>query len=329
MVASFPQTRMRRNRQTPWIRHLVAETVLTVKDLIQAMFVVEGENVRTPIPSMPGIFRLSIDRLIDEARVLSELGLPAVILFPALEAAAKSETAQEAYNPDNLIGRAIRRLKQEVPTIGVFADVALDPYTSHGHDGLMEQGEILNDPTLEILSRQALALAQAGVDIVAPSDMMDGRIGTLRAALDAAGFQSVGICAYAAKYASAFYSPFRDAVRSSGVLQGDKATYQMDPANSHEALREVALDLHEGADLIMIKPGLPYLDIVQRVKTTFQVPVCLYHVSGEYAMLKAAADNGWIVYEKALMESVLCAKRAGADMIVTYGAKDLAKILLP
>ena len=318
---------MRRTRQFPWIRGLVAETSLTVKDLIQGVFVVEGENIRHPIPSMPGIFHLSIDRLIDEIHLLVDLGLPAILLFPALEADVKSETAEEAYNPDSLIARAIRRIKRETPNIGVFVDVALDPYTSHGHDGLMENGEILNDPTLEALCRQALVLAQAGVDIVAPSDMMDGRVGALRTALDGAGFQSVGICAYAAKYASALYGPFRQAVRSQGVLRGDKATYQMDPSNSDEALREVALDLQEGADLIMIKPGLPYLDIVHRVKTRFQVPVCLYHVSGEYAMLRAACDRGWLVYEKVLMESALCAKRAGADMIVTYGAKDLARLL--
>jgi porphobilinogen synthase len=277
---------------------------------------------------MPGVQRLSISALVDEVGAAAALGVPAVALFPVVPAARKSETGDEAWNPDNLCNRAIRVVKQAVPEIGIICDVALDPYTSHGHDGLLRDGRILNDETIDVLCQQALAEAAAGVDIVAPSDMMDGRVGRLRDALDAAGYQHVRILAYSAKYASAFYGPFRDAVGSKSALgKGDKRTYQMDPANSDEALRECALDIAEGADMIMVKPGMPYLDILRRVKDAFRMPTLVYQVSGEYAMLKAAAGNGWLDGERAMMESLLAFKRAGADGILTYFAVDAAKRL--
>jgi porphobilinogen synthase len=326
-LGQYPRVRMRRNRADEWTRRLVAEKRLTVEDLVWPVFVHEAGD-RENVPSMPGVQRLSIAALVDEVGAAASLGIPAVALFPVIPATGKSETADEAWNPDNLCNHAVRAVKKAVPGIGVICDVALDPYTSHGHDGLLRDGRILNDETIEVLCRQALAQAAAGVDIVAPSDMMDGRVGRLRDALDAAGYQHVRILAYSAKYASAFYGPFRDAVGSKSALgQGDKRTYQMDPANSDEALRECALDIAEGADMIMVKPGMPYLDIVRRVKDAFSMPTLVYQVSGEYAMLKAAAGNGWLDGERAMMESLLAFKRAGADGILTYFAIDAAKRL--
>ena len=326
--AAFPQTRMRRNRRTAWIRRLVSEHQVTVDDLIWPVFVTEGKNQKEAIASMPGVQRFSPDLLVKEIETAAALGIPAVALFPVVPAAKKTADGKEAYNPDNLVCRTLRLLKDAVPEIGIICDVALDPYTSHGHDGLMgEDGTILNDETIEVLIRQSLCQAEAGVDIIAPSDMMDGRVGAIRAALDAQEFTDTAILAYAAKYASAFYGPFRDAVGSGAFLKGDKKTYQMDPANSDEALREVALDINEGADMVMVKPGLPYLDIIRRVRDAFAVPTFAYHVSGEYAMLQAAAQNGWLNYEKALMETLLSFKRAGADGVLTYAAVDAAKIL--
>jgi porphobilinogen synthase len=323
----YPRVRMRRNRADEWTRRLVAENRLTVEDLVWPVFVHDSSD-RETVPSMPGVQRLSIAALVDEVGAAASLGIPAVALFPVIPAARKTETAEEAWNPDNLCIRAVRAVKQAVPEVGVICDVALDPYTSHGHDGLLREGRILNDETIDVLCRQALAQAAAGVDIVAPSDMMDGRVGRLRDVLDAAGYQQVRILAYSAKYASAFYGPFRDAVGSKSALgQGDKRTYQMDPANSDEALRECALDIAEGADMIMVKPGMPYLDIVRRVKDAFSMPTLVYQVSGEYAMLKAAAGNGWLDGERAMMESLLAFKRAGADGILTYFAVDAAKRL--
>jgi porphobilinogen synthase len=323
----YPRVRMRRNRADEWTRRLVAENRLTVEDLIWPVFVHESGD-RENVPSMPGVQRLSIAALVDEVGAVASLGIPAVALFPVIPATRKTEAAEEAWNPDNLCNRAVRAVKKSVPEVGVICDVALDPYTSHGHDGLLHEGRILNDETIEVLCRQALAQAAAGVDIVAPSDMMDGRVGRLRDALDAAGHQQVRILAYSAKYASAFYGPFRDAVGSKSALgRGDKRTYQMDPANSDEALRECALDIAEGADMIMVKPGMPYLDIVRRVKDAFSMPTLVYQVSGEYAMLKAAAGNGWLDGERAMMESLLAFKRAGADGVLTYFAVDAAKRL--
>ena len=325
--ASFPRTRLRRNRADAWTRRLVAENRLTVDDLIWPVFVIEGENRRVPVASMPGVERMTIDRLTEAVAGAGDLGIPCVALFPVVGAEAKSEDAAEAYRPDNLMNRAIRALKAAVPHVGILGDVALDPYTSHGHDGLLRDGYIQNDETVEVLARQALSQAEAGVDIVAPSDMMDGRIGLIRDRLDSQGHELVRLCSYAAKYASAFYGPFRDAVNSGGFLKGDKKTYQMNPANSDEALHEVALDLQEGADMVMVKPGLPYLDIIRRVKDTFAVPTFAYHVSGEYAMLRAAAQNGWLDYDKALLETLTGFKRAGCDAILTYGAVDAARLL--
>jgi porphobilinogen synthase len=323
----YPRVRLRRNRTDEWTRRLVAESRLTVEDLVWPVFVHDDDG-REDVPSMPGVQRLSIPALVDEVEAAAALGVPAVALFPVVPAARKSETGDEAWNPDNLCNRAIRAVKQAVPEIGIICDVALDPYTSHGHDGLLRDGRILNDETIDVLCQQALAEAAAGVDIVAPSDMMDGRVGRLRDALDAAGYQHVRILAYSAKYASAFYGPFRDAVGSKSALgNGDKRTYQMDPSNSDEALRECALDIAEGADMIMVKPGMPYLDILRRVKDAFRMPTLVYQVSGEYAMLKAAAGNGWLDGERAMMESLLAFKRAGADGILTYFAVDAAKLL--
>ncbi len=303
------------------------ENVLTVADLIWPIFVCDGVNLRQPIGSLPGVQRLSIDAAVDSAREAKALGIPAIALFPYTDPALRDEAGSEALNPENLICRALDAIRQAAPGIGLITDVALDPYTSHGHDGLMRGEEILNDETVEVLARQALNQARAGADMIAPSDMMDGRVRAIRAALDAEGFQSVQILAYAAKYASAFYGPFRDAIGTKATLVGDKRTYQMDPANSNEALREVAQDIDEGADIVMVKPGLPYLDIIHRVKETFGLPTFAYQVSGEYAMIEAAAANGWLDGDKAMMESLLAFKRAGADAVLTYYAPRAAKLL--
>jgi len=324
----FPQTRLRRVRRQDWSRRLVRENHLTVNDLIWPVFVHDGQNRRTAIASMPGVERLSIDLLVDAVANAAALGIPAVAVFPATDPALKNEAATEAINPENLVCRAVRAIKAAKLDIGVICDVALDPYTSHGQDGLVRDGYVVNDETLHILCEQSIVQAQAGCDVIAPSDMMDGRIGAVRKALDAAGFVDVQIMAYAAKYASAFYGPFRDAVGSASSLgQGDKRTYQMDPANGDESLREVALDIAEGADMVMVKPGMPYLDIVHRVKSAFGVPTFAYQVSGEYAMLAAAAQNGWLDRKKAMLESLLCFKRAGADGVLTYFAVEAAEAL--
>lgn len=326
-LGSFPYTRMRRNRRDEWTRRMVAETRLSVDDLIWPLFVVEGTGQRQPIPSMPGVERLSVDLIAEAVAGARDLGIPAVAVFPYTDPALKTPDAKEALNPDNLVCRAVRAIKRQCPDVGVICDVALDPYNSEGQDGLVVDGYVVNDETIEVLVEQAIVQARAGCDIIAPSEMMDGRIGALREALDGAGFLDVRILSYAAKYASAYYGPFRDAVGSKSALKGDKKTYQMDPANSDEALREVALDIKEGADMVMVKPGLPYLDILQRVKTTFGIPTFAYNVSGEYAMMKAAAANGWIDYEKVMMETLLCFRRAGADGILTYAALDAARLL--
>jgi porphobilinogen synthase len=326
--AAFPRTRLRRNRRHPWLRELLAENVLTVKDLIWPLFVVEGEKVVQPIPSMPGVSRLSIDQLTAAAAEARDLGIPAIALFPSIDPALKTPDAREAYNPQNLVCRAVRAVKRAVPGIGVVCDVALDPFNSDGHDGIVIDDYVQNDLSVEALIKQALVQAEAGCDVIAPSDMMDGRIGALRDALDAAGFEHVTLMSYAAKYASCFYGPFRDAVGSKGALKGgDKKTYQMNPANGHEALREVAIDLTEGADMVMVKPGMPYLDIVRRVKDQFGVPTFAYQVSGEYSMIRAAAERGWLDGERAMLESLLCFKRAGADGVLTYFAVDAARRL--
>jgi len=326
---AYPTTRLRRNRRDDWSRRLVREDHLRVDDLIWPVFVHEGENRRQPIPSMPGVERLSIDLLVEAAGEAMRLGIPAIAIFPATPPEKKTPEAEEAFNPENLACRATRAIKQaHGDGIGVVCDVALDPYTSHGQDGLVRDGYVVNDETVEALCRQAVVQAEAGCDVIAPSDMMDGRIGAVRKALDAAGFQRVRIMSYAAKYASAFYGPFRDAVGSSSSLgTGDKRTYQMDPANGDEAIREVALDLAEGADMVMVKPGMPYLDIVRRVKDAFSVPTYVYQVSGEYAMLCAAAANGWLDHQRVMLESLLGFKRAGADGILTYFAVEAAKQL--
>ncbi len=321
---AYPRTRLRRNRRDPWSRALVAETRLSPADLIWPVFVQEGTSQRTAIPSMPGVERLSIDVLVEEARRAAKLGIPAIAVFPVVPPERKSDEAEEAYNPDNLVCRAVRALRKAVPEIGIICDVALDPYTSHGQDGLVRDGYVVNDETISVLVRQALVQAEAGCHVIAPSEMMDGRVGALRDALDRAGYEAVRIMSYAAKYASAFYGPFREAVGSASNLgKGDKRTYQMDPANSDEALREVALDLEEGADMVMVKPGMPYLDVVRRVKDTFRVPTFVYQVSGEYAMLTGAIERGWLD-RKVIMESLVSFKRAGADGILTYAALDIA-----
>ncbi len=329
VTGRFPITRMRRNRQHAWSRSLVCENHLTVGDLIWPVFIHDKRDQREPIASMPGVERLGIAPLLDAVGQAIELGIPTVALFPATDPAKKTPGAEEAWNPENLVCRAVRAISQEYgDQIGVLCDVALDPYSSHGQDGLVEDGYVVNDPTIEALCKQSVAQAEAGCDIIAPSDMMDGRIGAIRNALDEAGFEHVIIMAYAAKYASAFYGPFRDAVGSSGSLgTGDKKTYQMDPANGDEALREVALDLDEGADMVMVKPGMPYLDIVRRVKETFGAPTYVYQVSGEYAMLSGAAQRGWLDHDKVMMESLLGFKRAGADGILTYFAIQAAQLL--
>lgn len=326
---SFPNTRMRRMRSDGFSRRLMSENTLTCNDLIYPLFVIEGKNQRETISSMPGIERLSVDLLAQEAKVVAELGIPAIALFPVTPQQAKSEFAEEAYNADGLAQRAIRVVKEAAPELGVITDVALDPFTTHGQDGIIDNsGYVLNDRTVETLVKQALSHAVAGADIVAPSDMMDGRIGAVRGALEQASHINTKILAYSAKYASSYYGPFRDAVGSASNLKGaDKNTYQMDPANSDEALHECALDLQEGADMIMVKPGMPYLDIVRRIKDELAVPTFVYQVSGEYAMHVAAFENGWLDKDKVILESLLAFKRAGADGILTYFAKDVAKIL--
>jgi porphobilinogen synthase len=320
-------TRMRRNRRSEWVRRMVREHVLTTDDLIWPLFVTDGEKARVPVSSMPGVERLSIDLAVREAERAARLTIPCIALFPYTEPGLRDETGSEALNPDNLVCRAIAAIKREVPEVGILCDVALDPFTSHGHDGLLRDGVILNDETVAVLVKQAVIQAEAGCDIIAPSDMMDGRVGAIRKALDAAQFIDVSIMSYAAKYASAFYGPFRDAVGSSKTLRGDKCTYQMDPGNSNEALREVALDIEEGADMLMVKPGLPYLDIVQRVKETFGMPTFAYQVSGEYAMIMAASQNGWLDGERAMIESLIAFKRAGCDGVLTYFAPRVAEKL--
>ena len=327
LAAPFPLGRPRRLRRTPWIRDLVAESRLSAADLIWPIFVREGTDLVEPVASLPGVERLSVDRAVRAAEEAAELGIPCVALFPYTEAADKDPEATEAWNPENLVNRATRAIKAAVPDIGVMLDVALDPYNSDGHDGLVRDGHILNDETLAALEKMALAQAAAGADILGPSDMMDGRIGVLRRALHDNDFPDVAILSYAAKYASCFYGPFRDAVGSGGALRGDKKTYQMDPANRAEALRETALDLAEGADMVMVKPGMPYLDICAAVKAEFGVPTFAYQVSGEYAMIQAAAQNGWIDGERAMWESLLAFKRAGCDGILTYFAPAVAKLL--
>ena len=323
-LGRFPATRLRRTRQAEFIRSLVRETQLAPEHLIQPLFVAEGELIG-PIASMPGIRRLSLEQLVAECRELHALGIRLVALFPVIPAALKTDDGREALNADGLVPRAVKAIKQAVPELGVMCDVALDPYTTHGHDGLLdERGNVDNDSTSGILRRMALVYARAGCDVIAPSDMMDGRIGDIRQVLERDGHKNTLILSYAAKYASAFYGPFRDAVGSSGALKGDKRNYQMDPANSDEAIREVALDIDEGADLVMVKPGMPYLDIVRRVKDEFRVPTAAYQVSGEYAMLKAAIANGWLDEKKALMEALLCFRRAGADLVLSYYAKQAA-----
>jgi porphobilinogen synthase len=324
----FPRTRLRRLRQAGWSRSLVAEHALRPADLVQPFFLLDGHGRREPIPSLPGIERLSIDLLLPQVERCARLGIPLVALFPCTPAERKTVDGREAWNPDNLLCRAIRAIKKAVPEIGVMGDVALDPYTTTGQDGIVRDGVILNDETIEALIRQALCQAEAGCDVIAPSDMMDGRVGAIRKALDEAGHAQAIIMAYAAKYASAFYGPFRDAVGSATALgKADKKTYQMDPANVREALREVALDIAEGADLVMVKPGLPYLDVVARVKEAFGVPTFAYHVSGEYAMVKAAAERGWLDGARCMEECLLAFKRAGADGILTYAALEVAERL--
>ena len=319
--------RPRRNRKADWTRRLVAENVLTVDDLIWPLFLVDGSKTRAAVPSMPGVERLSVDEAVREAERAAKLRIPCLALFPYTDPNLRNEDGTEALNPDNLVCRAIRAIKKAVPEVGILCDVALDPYTSHGHDGLLREGVILNDETVAVLTRQAQIEAEAGADIIAPSDMMDGRVGAIRTALDAANFTDVSIMAYAAKYASAFYGPFRDAVGSSKTLTGDKRTYQMDPANTNEALREVELDIAEGADMVMVKPGMPYLDILQRVSETFGMPTFAYQVSGEYAMIMAAAQNGWLDGERAMMESLYAFKRAGAAGVLSYFAPQVAEKL--
>jgi porphobilinogen synthase len=324
---SFPGTRLRRNRTDAWTRRLTAENVLTTGDLIWPIFIMDGDQGTSAVASMPGVSRVTIDRLAGHVEHAVKLGIPALALFPMTPVALKDAEGTEAKNPENLICRAARLLKREFPELGLVGDVALDPYTDHGHDGVIRGEYVANDDTLEILQLQAVVQAEAGIDIIAPSDMMDGRVGRIRAALDARGLIHTRIMSYAAKYASAFYGPFRDAVGSGKALRGDKKTYQMDPANSDEALREVAMDIAEGADMVMVKPGMPYLDIIRRVHDTFSVPTFAYQVSGEYAMIAGAADRGWIDREGAMMESLLAFKRAGCAGVLTYFAVEAAEVL--
>ncbi len=324
---AFPNVRLRRNRASSWSRRLVAENTLTPADLIWPIFVTDGEGIREPVPSMPGVERISVDLVAQTTEEALGLGIPAMALFPNTAAADRDHDGSQALNPDNLVCRATRAIREGGYDIGIMCDVALDPYTSHGHDGLLDGEKILNDETLDVLVRQAVVQAEAGCTVIAPSDMMDGRVGAIRQALDKAGHVDVQIMAYAAKYASAFYGPFRDAIGSSGTLRGDKRTYQMDPANSDEALHEIALDLAEGADMVMVKPGMPYLDIIRRVHDAFQVPTFAYQVSGEYAMLEGAARNGWIDGDRVMLESLMAFKRAGCAGILTYFAPRAARAL--
>ena len=326
-MSSYPQLRMRRLRRHDWTRRLVAEHALSPADFIWPVFVIEGDNKREQVASMPGVERLSVDLVVEAAKEAASLGIPVIALFPQTPASLKSEDGREALNQNNLVCRAVRAIKQAVPNIGVLCDVALDPYTSHGHDGVLRDGDVHNDATLDMLVQQSLVQAAAGCDIIAPSDMMDGRIGVIRAGLEKAGHHNVLLMAYAAKYASAFYGPFREAVGSAKSLVGDKRTYQMDPSNGDEALREVALDLAEGADMVMVKPGMPYLDIVRRVKDEFGVPTFAYQVSGEYAMLSAAFEKNWLERDRAIIEALTGFKRAGASGILTYFAVEAAKLL--
>jgi porphobilinogen synthase len=319
--------RPRRNRKSEWARRLVRENVVTTDDLIWPLFIVDGANQRVDVASMPGVQRISVDQAVRDAERAMKLNIPCLALFPYTDPSLRDERGSEALNPDNLVCQSVRAIKKEFPDLGVLCDVALDPFTSHGHDGLIRDGKILNDETVAVLARQALVQAEAGCDIIAPSDMMDGRVGAIREALDEAGFLDVQIMAYAAKYASAFYGPFRDAIGSAKALTGDKRTYQMDSANSDEALREVALDIAEGADMVMVKPGMPYLDVLHRVKTTFGLPTFAYQVSGEYSMLAGAIQNGWLDRDRVILESLMGFKRAGADGVLTYFAPAAARLL--
>ena len=326
-VGRYPNTRMRRNRTDAWTRRLVAESKLSVDDLIWPIFIIEGSNTTTEVASMPGVVRVTLDRVARHVEEAAKLGIPAIALFPATPAEKKDPEGTEAVNPNNLICAAARILKDAYPDIGLVGDVALDPYTDHGHDGVIRDGYVANDDTLKILRQQALNQAEAGIDIIAPSDMMDGRVGVIREALDAQGLIHTRIMSYAAKYASAFYAPFRDALGSASSLKGDKKTYQMDPANTDEALREVELDLLEGADMVMVKPGMPYLDIIRRVRERFAVPTFAYQVSGEYSMLMAAVRNGWLDHDRAVIEVLTGFKRAGCNGVLTYFAPAAAKLL--
>lgn len=327
VTPSFPSIRMRRNRRTLWLRRLVQETKLTPSDFIWPVFAVDGEGIKDPVKAMPGVFRYSPDMLVEAVKHARDLGIPMVAIFPFIDSALKTPDGAEAWKSDNLVCKAVRAIKDNVPDIGVMCDVALDPFNSDGHDGLVQGDIILNDETLECLVKQSINQAQAGCDIIAPSDMMDGRVAAIRSGLDGAGHQDVAIMSYAAKYSSGFYDPFRDAIGSGAMLKGDKKSYQMSPANSDEALREVALDISEGADMVMVKPGLPYLDIVRRVKDTFAMPTFVYNVSGEYAMLRSACDNGLLEYNRVMMETMQSFKRAGSDGILTYHAIDAVTIL--
>ena len=323
-MAGYPQMRLRRLRKTGWMRRLVAETRLDVSDLIWTAIISDSGQDRVDIPSLPDVQRLSVSALVEDAKKAADLGIPALAIFPNISDQFKSEDAAEAANPDGIVPQAVRAVKKAVPNIGVIVDVALDPYTSHGHDGLMEGDEILNDPTVEMLTKVSLMLAESGADIVAPSDMMDGRIGAVRDTLDDAGYGDIPIMSYAAKFASGFYGPYRDAIGTSATLKGDKRTYQMNPANFDIAMREVELDLSEGADMIMVKPGMPYLDVISAIKSDFGCPTFAFQVSGEYAMMKAAGANGWLDYDRIMMESLISFKRAGCDGILTYAAHDIA-----
>ena len=326
-MSTYPEMRLRRSRQFDWSRRLTKENALSVDDLIWTIILSDGEAPRDPVPSMPGVDRISIDTLVSEARCARDLGIPALAIFPHINPKFKDAKGSEALNPEGLVPTAVRAVKAAVPDIGIIVDVALDPYTDHGHDGLLENGSILNDPTVEALCESAVILAEAGADIVAPSDMMDGRVGAIRQTLEAHDHPDLMIMSYAAKYASGFYGPYRDAIGTATSLQGDKRTYQMDPGNSDEALREVALDIDEGADMIMVKPGMPYLDIIRRLKDTYAMPTYAFQVSGEYAMIMAAAQNGWLDEKRAILESLLCFKRAGCDGVLTYFAPRAAEWL--
>lgn len=326
-LGRYPTTRLRRNRRDDWNRRMVAENVLTPADFILPIFVSEGSGQREAIPSMPGVDRISVDLLDEVVGEAASLGVPAYAVFPEVDPAVKTPDAREAYNPDNLVCRSIKAIRAAHPDVGIVCDAALDPFNSDGHDGLVVDGYVINDESVEILCQQSVVQAEAGCHVIAPSDMMDGRVGAIRRALDEAGFEDVRIMSYAAKYASAFYGPFRDAIGSGGALKGDKKTYQMDPANGDESLREVAQDIDEGADMVMVKPGLPYLDIVRRVKETFGVPTFAYQVSGEYAMLKGAVNNGWLDNDRVVLESLMAFKRAGADGVLTYMAVEACRLL--